>query len=48
VYRQGIDLVLPVCRRPMDLEQAIDPQEAATNLICAGEAAAQAYDLARL
>ena len=48
VYRQGIDLVLPVCRRPMDLEQAIDPQEAATNLICAGEAAAQSYDLARL
>ena len=48
VYGQGIDLVLPVCRRPMPLDQAIDPQEATTNLICAGEAAAQAYDLARL
>lgn len=48
VYGQGIDLVLPVCRRPMPLDQALDPQEATTNLICAGEAAAQAYDLARL
>ena len=48
VYEQGIDLVLPICRKPMDLEQALDPQEATTNLICAGEAAAQAYDLARL
>ena len=48
VYEQGIDLVLPICRKPMDLEQALDPQEAITNLICAGEATAQAYDLARL
>lgn len=48
VYEQGIDLVLPICRKPMDLEQALDPQEATTNLICAGESAAQAYDLARL
>lgn len=48
VYGQGIDLVLPVCRRPMPLDQALDPQEATTNLICSGEAAAQAYDLARL
>lgn len=48
VYEQGIDLVLPICRKPMDLEQAIDPQEAATNLICAGESAARSYDLARL
>lgn len=45
---QGIDLVLPICRKPMDLEQAIDPQEATTNLICAGESAARAYDLGRL
>ena len=45
---RGIDLVLPICRKPMDLEQALDPQEATTNLICAGESAAQAYDLARL
>ncbi len=48
VYEQGIDLVLPICRKPMPLDQALDPQEATTNLICAGEAAAQAYDLARL
>ena len=48
VYEQGIDLVLPICRKPMSLELALDPQEATTNLICAGEAAAQAYDLARL
>lgn len=48
VYGQGIDLVLPICRKPMSLEQALDPQEATTNLICAGEATAQAYDLARL
>lgn len=48
VYGQGVDLVLPVCRKPMGLELALDPQEAITNLICAGEAAAQAYDLARL
>lgn len=48
VYGQGIDLVLPICRKPMDLERALDSQEATTNLICAGESAAQAYDLARL
>ena len=48
VCEQGIDLVLPICRKPMDLEQALDSQEATTNLICAGEAAAQAYDLGRL
>lgn len=47
VYERGIDLVLPVCRRPMGLELALDPQEATTNLICAGEVAARAYDLAR-
>lgn len=48
VYGQGVDLVLPVCRRPMPLDQALNPQEATTNLICAGEAAARSYDLARL
>ena len=48
VYGQGIDLALPVCRRPMTLDQALDPQESTTNLICAGEAAARSYDLARL
>ena len=48
VYGQGIDLVLPVCRRPMPLDQALDPQEATTNLICAGEAATRSYDLGRI
>lgn len=48
VYEQGVDLVLPICRKPMPLDQALDPQEATANLICAGEAAAQAYDLARI
>lgn len=48
VYEQGVDLVLPICRKPMSLNQALDPQEATVNLICAGEAAAQAYDLARI
>lgn len=48
VYGQGVDLVLPVCRRPMPLDQALDPQEATTNLICAGEAAARSYDLGRI
>lgn len=48
VYGQGIDLVLPACRRPMPLDQTLDPQEATTNLICAGEAAARAYDLGRI
>ena len=48
VYGRGIDLVLPVCRRPMPLDQALDPQEATTNLICAGEAAARSYDFGRI
>ena len=48
VYGRGIDLGLPVCRKPMGLELALDPQEATTNLICAGEATAQAYDLGRI
>ena len=48
VYGQGIDLVLPICRKPMGLEQTLDPQEATTNLICAGEAAARSYDLGRI
>lgn len=48
VYEQGVDLVLPICRKPMSLNQALDPQEATTNLICAGESAVRAYDLARI
>lgn len=48
VYEQGVDLVLTICRKPIGLELALDPQEAITNLICAGESAARSYDLARL
>lgn len=48
VREQGIDLVLPICRRPMDLELALDPREAEANLVCAGETAARAYDLGRI
>lgn len=48
VYGRGVDLVLPICRKPMSLDQALGVQEAKTNLICAGEAAAQAYDLGRI
>lgn len=48
VYGRGIDLVLPICRKPMPLNQALDPQDAEANLICAGEATAQAYDLGRI
>lgn len=48
VYGQGVDLVLPICRKPMPLDQALGVQETTTNLICAGEAAAQAYDLGRI
>ncbi len=48
VYEQGIDLVLPICHKPMSLDQALNPQEAAANLIRAGEAAARSYDLGRI
>lgn len=48
VYEQGVNLVLPICRKPMPLDQALDPQEATTNLICAGEAAARSYDFGRI
>ena len=48
VYERGIDLVLPICRKPMPLNQALNPQDAEANLICAGEAAVQAYDLGRI
>lgn len=48
VYEQGIGLVLPVCRRPMSLEDALGMQEAVANLACAGEGAARAYDLGRI
>ncbi len=42
VYDTGIDLVLPVCRKPMPLEQALTAEETRRNLIAAGESAARA------
>ncbi|WP_432318371.1 tRNA adenosine(34) deaminase TadA [Collinsella aerofaciens] len=48
VYGQGVDLVLPVCRKPMSLEEALGMQETVANLACAGEGAARAYDLGRI
>ena len=47
VYARGVDLVLPVCRRPMPLDRALTVEEAAENQRCAGEAVARAYDLGR-
>lgn len=43
VYEQGVDLVLPIVRRPMDLSHALDSSQAHTNLCTAGEAAIRAY-----
>lgn len=43
VYEQGIDLVLPIVRRPMDLSHALDPRQARANLRAAGEAVIRAY-----
>ena len=48
VYGQGVDLVLPVCRKPMSLEEALGMQETVANLACAGEGAVRAYDLGRI
>ena len=48
VYERGIDLVLPICRKPIPLELALDQWEAEANLVCAGEAVARAYDLGRI
>lgn len=43
VYEQGVDLVLPIVRRPMDLSDALDPSQARANLRAAGEAVIRAY-----
>lgn len=43
VYEQGVDLVLPIVRRPMDLCHALDPSQTRANLRAAGEAAIRAY-----
>ena len=48
VYEQGVDLVLPICRKPMSLEETLGMQEAVANLACAGEGVARAYDLGRI
>lgn len=43
VYEQGVDLVLPIVRRSMDLSHALDPSQTRANLRTAGEAAIRAY-----
>ena len=43
VYEQGVDLVLPIVRRPMDLSHALGPSQTRANLRTAGEAAIRAY-----
>lgn len=47
VYQEGVDLVLPVVRHPMTLEQALSEPEAHANIACAGEAAIRAYLMGR-
>ena len=47
VYDQGIDLVLPIVQRPMDLAEALMPEQTRANLVSAGESAARAYLLGR-
>lgn len=39
VYAEGIDVALPILRRPMPLAEALDPAETRANLIAAGETA---------
>ena len=39
VYAEGIDVALPILRRPMPLAEALDPAETCVNLIAAGETA---------
>lgn len=43
VYAAGIDLVLPIVRRPMALDRALSRDEARANLRAAGESAIRAY-----
>lgn len=43
VYEQGVDLVLPIVRRPMGLSDALDPSQTRANLRAAGEAVIRAY-----
>ena len=39
VYAEGIDVALPILRRPMPLAEALNPAETRANLIAAGETA---------
>lgn len=41
VYEAGIDAVVPVLRRPMGLERALDAEQARRNLMCAAETVAR-------
>ena len=41
IYRSGIDIALPILRAPMNLDQALTPEETKANLICAGETVAR-------
>ena len=40
-YEGGIDIALPILRKPMDLMRALTPEETKANLICAGETIAR-------
>ena len=42
LYRTGIDLAIPIMRKPMPLDQALTAEETRQNLICAGETAIRA------
>lgn len=41
IYRGGIDVVLPIIRRPMSLGEALRPNETRENVVCAGETVAR-------
>lgn len=43
LYRAGIKAVVPVVRRPMSLDEALRPEEARRNLICAAETLMRLY-----
>ena len=47
VYRAGIDLVLPVLRRPMPAAEAMEMEQARANLLAAGEAVVRSLSLGR-
>ena len=41
VYAAGVDVVLPIARRPMALDEALVPEQTRANLVAAGETAAR-------